>query len=362
MSRVRLVRIRSMLEASLALAVLASWGRADAPERVEHRRIDDLARRVSWQPPTTADLDSRIGVWLESAIQDTTRRESLLTLWRNSAEAPALDRVVALIATADPRAAELVQYCRAPVAAASPPEFSILRDSQVARFAVDQLRLYFGRYLAQQKLYDESIVQLDGLDPSDVVDPASLLFFQGLAHHALVEKEPSLDALARLLECKDELPRRYMSLAELMQADLKRLKDDETLEHISRRMDDVRRRLDIGREEPKVREVEDGIVKSLDKLIEKIEDAMQQQQSAAQMAPRGGGQSPAQPQFDKLPPPIRGTGDVTPKQIAAKGGWGNLPPKQRQEAMQQIGKEFPAHYRDVIEQYFRKQAAQADGE
>ena len=30
----------------------------------------------------------------------------------------------------------------------------------------------------------------------------------------------------------------------------------------------------------------------------------------------------------------------------------------RQEALQQIGQEFPAHYRDMIEQYFRKLATE----
>jgi len=54
----------------------------------------------------------------------------------------------------------------------------------------------------------------------------------------------------------------------------------------------------------------------------------------------------------------RGPGEVTKKNIGSKSGWGDLPPKQRQEALQQIGKDFPAHYRDVIEQYFRKLASE----
>ena len=36
--------------------------------------------------------------------------------------------------------------------------------------------------------------------------------------------------------------------------------------------------------------------------------------------------------------------------------------KQREEALQDIGREFPAHYRDVIEEYFKKIAAEgSDG-
>ena len=54
----------------------------------------------------------------------------------------------------------------------------------------------------------------------------------------------------------------------------------------------------------------------------------------------------------------RGPGEVDRKPIGAKSGWGDLPPKQRQEALQQIGKDFPSHYREVIEQYFRKLAGE----
>ena len=72
-----------------------------------------------------------------------------------------------------------------------------------------------------------------------------------------------------------------MSLARLMQADLEALKD-ESLDHIARRMDDIRRRLDLGRAGPKVREVEDGVIASLDKLIEEME----KQQQAPRPRPR----------------------------------------------------------------------------
>jgi len=49
---------------------------------------------------------------------------------------------------------------------------------------------------------------------------------------------------------------------------------------------------------------------------------------------------------------------VTKRDVGHKSGWGDLPPKQRDEALQQIGRDFPAHYRDIIEQYFRRLAAE----
>jgi hypothetical protein len=54
----------------------------------------------------------------------------------------------------------------------------------------------------------------------------------------------------------------------------------------------------------------------------------------------------------------KGPGDVKSKNIGSHSGWGNLPPKDREAAMQQISKDFPSHYRDVIEQYFRRLASE----
>ena len=138
-----------------------------------------------------------------------------------------------------------------------------------------------------------------------------------------------------------------------MHQDLEGL-DDDSLDHIARRMGDVRRRLDLGRGGKKVRGVEDGIIESLDKLIKKLEEQQCQQCS-------GGIQDnirSSRPAPDSLPIGGKGRGDVDRRRIGSESGWGDLPPKQREEALQQIGREFPSHYRDVIEQYFRRLAAE----
>jgi hypothetical protein len=137
-----------------------------------------------------------------------------------------------------------------------------------------------------------------------------------------------------------------------MEADLKDLKAD-TLDHIARRMEDIERRLNLGRAGPKVRSVEDGVIKSLDKLIEDLESQQQQQAGAG-----GGNLQPRSPAQDSVPMGGKGRGEVAQKNVGRKSGWGNLPPREREEAMQQIGRQFPAHYRDVIEQYFRKLASE----
>ena len=53
---------------------------------------------------------------------------------------------------------------------------------------------------------------------------------------------------------------------------------------------------------------------------------------------------------------LPGPGDVDQKDQGDRAGWGNLPPAQRQEALQRLTEELPSHYREVIEGYFRQLA------
>ena len=52
----------------------------------------------------------------------------------------------------------------------------------------------------------------------------------------------------------------------------------------------------------------------------------------------------------------KGPGQVDPRRLASENEWGRLPPKKRQESLQGIAKDFPGHYREVIEGYFRRLA------
>jgi hypothetical protein len=119
-------------------------------------------------------------------------------------------------------------------------------------------------------------------------------------------------------------------------------------------MDDIRRRLALGRTGERVQGVENGVVESLDKLIKKVEDQMQQSQSAG----AAGGQQSGTPMQDSRLAELKAPGKVEPRDVGHGAGWGNLPEKDREKALQEIGREFPSHYREVIEEYFRRLAAE----
>ncbi|MGC3966520.1 MAG: hypothetical protein QM775_03875 [Pirellulales bacterium] len=207
----------------------------------------------------------------------------------------------------------------------------------------DQLRLYFGRWLARRKMYDRPIWR--ACEPEDVVDPASLLFYQGTAYHHQLRKSPGLRALDRLLNDVSDCPQRFQVVAGLMREDLKKL-EDETLDHIARRMDDVHRRLDVGDGGKRTRRIEDGIVASLDKMIEELEKA-----TAAATAGGGGGQS-SSPMQDSRIAKQKGPGNRSQKLRTTSRNGAICRRTSASKFKQQFGKDFPAHYYDLIQQYF----------
>lgn len=318
--------------------------------------VSEFGGGGSWSTPEHSAVQQQLTRWLDERQADAATREQIAALWTNAdgvaADDALLDRLVASFAIADERAAEIAKLCSGPRQGPKLPDLAWLADEATPSFERANVRLYLGRWMVRHQLFDEALAQLELLEPNQVVDPAGLLFYQAVVYQRMLKKEPGLRSIDRLLEKPDAIPKRYASVAKLLQADLQQLKDD-SLDHIARRMDDVERRLDLGRPGSKTREVEDGVIKSLDKLIKELED---QAAAAAAAAGAQGSIQSSSPAPDSKPMGGKGPGQVANRDIGHQDGWGELPPKQRQEALQQIGRDFPAHYRDLIEQYFRELA------
>ncbi|MHC4402840.1 MAG: hypothetical protein ACYTG0_24530 [Planctomycetota bacterium] len=323
---------------------------------VDAQPAETTLEQADWQPARAEEVRSGVFDWLDARGADDATRAAAAAAWpadsRVSTAGELLTRLARTVALADPNAQGLVELCSKPRGGGKLPSQAWLGEAETPPLVAHNLRLLYGRWLVQERLYDEALQQLEGLQPRDVVDPASLLFCQAVAHQRLLNKPAAEEAIGRLLAGADESPRRYVALARLMQTDVEGLQVD-SLDHIARRMEDIERRLDLGRAGQKVRAVEDGVVESLDKLIKKLEE--QQQQSSSASADSLQSSSPAQ---DSLPMGGKGRGEVTKRNVGSESGWGDLPPKQREETLQEIGRRFPAHYRDVIEQYFRKLASE----
>jgi hypothetical protein len=316
---------------------------------------DIFGKQAKYHMPSVDAVKARVTAWLEQAGAPAELRKKTSELWSAEMADPngtkLLQRLGETFSLADANAKSIVEQTAKPHDRQYLPNVGWLIDDKAANkldpFFRDNLRLIIGRWLCQERLYDETLRVLRDVKPENVVDPASLFFYQGVACHRLLVKKEGLEAIRGLLEDVADKPQRYTQVAGLMQQDLMALKDG-SLDDISRRMEDVERRLGLHRAGKVVRQKEDEIVTMLDKLIKELED---QQGQCPNGGPGPGG--PQNPASSPTRGGIKGPGNVDPKNNKGTG-WGALNPKQREEALQQLGKDFPAHYRAAIEQYFRK--------
>lgn len=195
----------------------------------------------------------------------------------------------------------------------------------------------------------------------DLLMAAEYWFYRAIAEHQMFLKnecENSLNKLDELYERSHQiqdshssnfqLPFRFKSLSKLMRKDLETLQD-ESLEMISRKMKNVERGLNLGEAGQKIQAAEEEIINMLDSMLEEMEQKAQKQKSLASRTLK-----PGKPMEKAQAAGGNGPGKVTPTKLKFDRNWGKLPEKEREEILQQLGRDFPPHYRQAIEQYFKK--------
>ena len=161
-----------------------------------------LEQRASWQPASVAEVRQRVYDYLSTMDPlDETTQIQIDALWPEDSAAMSGDQlqqnVAATLAVVNPQAKEIVVFCRENRRRFELPTFDVLSDKEAAPFLQNNLRMVYGRWLAQQELYDEAKLMLQDLAPKDVADPASLLFYQSVTSHRLLEKENCLEQIEK---------------------------------------------------------------------------------------------------------------------------------------------------------------------
>lgn len=222
--------------------------------------------------PSTTETRTNIQHWVAAqGVTDKSVLERIGKAWAFDKQpmsgSRVLDMVVGTFSSVDAKTKSFLDACQ--LKAGTPlPDATILEGKDA--FYSANMRLFYGRFLAQKKMYDEALELLAALETKSVVDPAGLLYFKAVCEHQLLKKTEGLATIRTLLEDTTTVPLRYKTTAELMQHDLQGLKKD-SLSEISRKMKDVERRLGLGRGGQRVQKEEDEIVASLDAIIEKLE-------------------------------------------------------------------------------------------
>lgn len=311
--------------------------------------------------PLVSDVRSRITVWVaDRGVSSPEKLQEVGNLWASvnddATSDEVLDAVIQTFAMVEPAIATFVNDCRLNTPPIVPPAMgNLLSKPATDKFDLANLRLFYARYLTHRRMYEAALEVLVQIEPDTVVDPVGYLFYRAVCEHRLLMKTAGLKTIEQLLKNTEDVPVRYTTVATLMQYDLEAMRED-SLDEIARKMSDVERRLDLGRGGQKVQKVEDEIIAGLDDIIKKLE----QQSSSNSSSGSGGGQNQQNQSSNPADESrVKGTtapGEVDEKDIGRKAGWGALPPKDEARAKNLINRNFPAHYRQAIEQYFKKLA------
>jgi hypothetical protein len=335
------------------------------PDSRELRRTGDIAIGAVGlvAPPSPEVVRTRTLEWVALRVgADKARLEEIGKLWGLADETPSaqglFDLTIQSFAQADQATQDFVKACSLQQATLLPPEAKLLEQADAGRFYIANMALFYGRYLAHRQMFEESLEVLNRTSIAELVDPASLLFFKAVCQHHLLLKTEGLATIDQLLKNTEGVPVRYSTVAALMQFDLEALRD-QSLDEVSRKMTDVERRLGLGRTGEKVQKKEEEIIVTLDELIKKIED----QQGGGGGGGGAGGNSnrSSSPAQDSTIKGSTAPGKVDQKKFKNEKEWGDLPPRARAKAKEDLARKFPAHYKDAIEDFTRKAANRPAG-
>lgn len=298
--------------------------------------------------------------WMAVAKVDPTIAKDVTVKWADRSELNSLsaeetlDLVIDSLAVADSSVKDLVEICRK---SGSHPLLNF-EGARSEPFFKDSVQLFYARWLTQHRFYDEAIAMLESLNPETSIDPASLFFYRAVCRLRLLKSSEAADDLTLLLNNTLDVPARYRTVAELMQAETGTA--TEGLPQVAKLMSDVERRLDLGKSDDPVQKREEEVIAALDKLLEEMEKQQQQQQQ--QNSGQGGGQQQNQPsQQGSAQSTIKGSaadGDADRKELTENGNWGMLDKQSEAQAKELIRQQLPPNFLDAISRYTRKIAEQ----
>lgn len=218
------------------------------------------------------------------------------------------------------------------------------------------LRLAAAEALASERRHDACLAWLDGVDPLTTFSPTLCEYLRLVAHQQTVDDGPARECLERLDVLLADAPTATLGPARRWVVDTVRRElqqEPKPLPNITRRMLDVERRLAQLGVGPSTQDRQQVILDELDKLIEQLEEQRKQQQQQLASGSPAGQDGSAEPAEESRPGELKGSGEVDRKRLVSGDAWGALPAAERARLTQEITRDFPPHYRGLIEDYFR---------
>lgn len=208
--------------------------------------------------------------WLKGVGKtDETTMKAFEGIWK--AGRPVVDCVADTLALGDGDAAKLLGEARDPAKPAPTDVPALLKDAKRPAFYRANLAVGYAKALSHRRVYEEALDALKAVKAEQTVDPGTYLFHRAVAEHALMQKKDGEGTILRLLDEVADAPERYKMVGALMYFDMQSWQDKD-LGWISRKMDNIERRLDLSRGGPKTQKMQKEVVARLDELIKQLEN------------------------------------------------------------------------------------------
>lgn len=270
-----------------------------------------------------ASIERGIERWLD------LEADRVRVAWRDAVDnaAPA--------ATLGPALIELTRLVESPV----PPSLSAS-----VRLATAERRLL-------ERRYGECLKHLDAIEEADVYSPELRDYLLAVSAWGIVDRERVAAALQRLPSETDALDASLGVARRAIVESLRRevAREAPPLGEVAGLMGDAHRRLALGDADAETQSQQSRALARLDEMIEQLEQQQRDQQASQQGGAGGAGGRPAE---ESRPSELKADGKTDRRGFAAGDPWGALSPAERERLTQAIARDFPDHYRELIERYF----------
>jgi hypothetical protein len=249
---------------------LLLWGGGLAQAEPEKKPLKELPSFGTLRAPAPDAARSQAQDWLKSVGKtDAATLKQFNEIWNT--DRPVLDKVAQTLTLGDARAARLLDEARDPSTPAPTEVPSLIKDTKLSAYFRANLALAYAKALCNRKVYEEALEAFKAVRPEHVADPASYLFHKAVVEHALMQKEQANDTIDRLLVDVPDAPERYRMVGALMHFDMLTWKEKD-LGWISRKMDNIHRRLDLVRGGKQTQQMQKEVLVRLDEMIKELEN------------------------------------------------------------------------------------------
>ncbi len=196
--------------------------------------------------------------------------------------------------------------------------------------------------------------------PLDRYTPGAdhMLFMLGYSYIRELRYEAAKAILTQFLKAYPQAPQRLRVTATQIVTEIDR--------RIPGKLGDVRdllayahQRIELGDTGEPVAQRQQQAVALLDNMIQEAEE---NEKNARQKSPSGGGKGnkpqPSSGAKESRIPSGAPAGDTVLRRSRVTPGeaWGKMPPREREQIIQTLQRQFPSRYRDLLEQYYRQLA------